>query len=485
MFFYILLVFSVKSCYKNNFWVETNEKQLKEVNENELQNLKFGEKYWFESSDERYIFSCSLNVDSSDFACLLIRQNYLLLCDLGIMPESTFSPFFRLASFQINKEKSIFYNLATKVEQEWLKGSLQISSNGLEARATHKLKSFKNLETFLTLFNWTLEKRFELLQKDKLYCVVYAEYLVINYISDYEEGFSRTEMVFLKTFCFEQHNYSDFNQVIWFSMLKRLMIKKGMFGDTYIYGLPYNQKKILKICFEEDNYKPVFEIEGESVKPIEEKGEIRKMKLVGIKSYLVLEKESKTPRFRVTLPRFSNDFGQTNANVLVFMLFSGLNQIEDGYKEVALELLSIKEPELTFHSKCDKIYFHLSVKQTKDKLSIELTAVKEKLGVDRHVCHEIKCEELNSRNLDKEFFNTDFVKYFNGAIVTANKLEKIPGTNNRGAKKSSNIKIETKVLLLVLGFCVICSLVVLVLMRLIVLKINKTKKERRRYRKTH
>ena len=486
----IFVLFSVIDCYRHYFWIETNDEPLTEVHKNKVQHLNFEEKYWFELNEEVYIFTCSLNIENNFFTCLLIRQNDLLQYDLGILSQPRFSvtfdisdSFFKIASFWIERKIATYYNLSAMIRKKVLKGSFVYSLSGLNAQFTQKLNLVKRKQSFPNEFYWHIEKRFELLQKDELHCAVYAEYLFIDSCGDSEERFSMSEVILMKTLCSNQCTWPGTKQMVQVSMLEEIVVQKGFNGDKHVYGLPHNTYPILQVCFKPDRLSPVFEIYSTVVEPIQERDDLQKLTFVGTKTYLALDRETQVPKWRVTLPIFYNDFGQPNAEVLVFMVFFAIDQTENGYRDFAFEKLSFTTNTQKIYSKYGKIYFKVSVNQTDENLSIDLLMSKEKVNKENSLYYEVKCEKPKKKDLDREMFSTDFVKYFNGTIISANKLKKVSeySSKEKTIKGSSNINSKTKALLLVF-FC-FGTLVSLVFVGLVVSRKNKMKKLRKKHRK--
>ena len=462
MLFYVLLTIFSKSCYKNNFWIEKNTNNMNEVITNNPHTLNFGEKYWLELNRRIYIFSCSINYDSNYLTCLLLKPSGLNLVSIDNFYEEQIPKFFnylnlffRVAICHVCPNGYSYYNIATTTSEGYLKGSVKVSLNELTVRLTRPLNRFNNLFASLENFNWFVEKRFYLLSGHSAEYAVNLEYLVTSYTGS--SKFITTTAIFTEAFGFKKCNYSGINQMIWFGALdepeaQTEPIKEGDYNHLDHFQSP------LQLFFETNTRWPIFLVEGEICEPIMEKDGLLKLNVNRIQTYLALEKETRLPKWRITIPTFYNEIERTDGEVLVFMLFSKLEQTKDGYREIMLESFSLtgESQLLSQDSKHNKIKCVVCVELKEgNELSMRMMLLGEKINDSKDVLYAIEYEGSEIKEVDKPFYNTEFIRYFNGVLLSSKKIKKGSKTDlsNSQIRHFSNMNDKIKLWLMILfGF---------------------------------
>ena len=457
MLFFAYLIHFIKNCYKNNFWTEKSEKPLKEVTKNYIQVLNFTEMYWLEISRKIYIFSCLLNSDADQLTCLLVKPKGLSLDTIDSPFEERLGNFFnypnlffKIAFFQLYNNAYNYYNLATTVNEGVLKGSLNVFSGRLQTRLNQTLNSFKNWRFLLKNFNWFVEKRFDILKSHNTYYAVNLEYVTIRYSAKSEDAFRRSMLIGAETFGFQQFSYLNSEQMDWFFDLDELKLCKELTKDNHFCS------SLLQVLFETDKIQPVFKLRDTIIEPIKEKDELAKLTFIRTNTYLVLDKQTQTLRWRVTLPAFRNNLDSRKRNILVFMVLTSLEQAESGYKEVALEMATLEADSICSKTAHGKFHYNIFIKKEKDELSIRMLSFGERLDGSNLVWNDVKQEKSEDENSDERFFHTEFIKHFNGVVISVSELQPVIITSSddsNNAKNFSNTIVDRKVVLLIfLGF---------------------------------
>ena len=278
---------------------------------------------------------------------------------------------------------------------------------------------------------------------------IYLEYLVIHYLKGSEKSFLRIFLIFIETSCFKQHNYYGLLQICWFSLLEELQPQDGLVTDGVSFVLPNSSYVLFKVILKKNNHSPVFKVEEKVSKPIEKKDEFLKLPFVGTNTYLALDEETRVPKWQITLPILLNDKICEGQTVLVFVVFSNLERTENGYKEIALESMTNKPDFVLDSSNHNKLRYKLCIKFEKDILKVELQEFGQIVNEWTTSWYTLKTEKFGLNQLDARFFHLDFVKCFNGAVVTIKNLNE-QKTDLR--KSRTNDKPKTKrVLFILLG----------------------------------